>query len=183
MDYEEKYKVALEVARKYYNDQAMPIGTSFKLEKIFPELAEDKVRKELMKHLQEGADGYEPAGGAEDYSRWLDWVKKHEPVKSCADGMQTDFQKQVANLLASVNNREQEYTPGYVTWVAQSLLGYAKNELQKTSEWKQRDEMIRSCIGMILTDAPEGRFFDYSVTLQECLNWLESIKSRVIEEN
>jgi hypothetical protein len=32
---------------------------------------------------------------------------------------------------------------------------------------------IRSAIGMILTDAPEGRFNDYGVSLKDCIDWLE----------
>lgn len=35
-----------------------------------------------------------------------------------------------------------------------------------------KDEQIKNCIGMILSDANEQRFADYDVTLQECLKWL-----------
>ena len=48
------YDKALEIARQYWNDRAMPIGTNFKLERMFPELREpedtdEKVRKALIK--------------------------------------------------------------------------------------------------------------------------------------
>lgn len=54
------------------------------LEKTFPELAEsegEKVREELIKHLKEGAEGYEPAGDSSDYQRWLAWLEKQGQVK------------------------------------------------------------------------------------------------------
>ena len=34
------YDKALEIARQYWNDRALPIGTNFKLERMFPELKE-----------------------------------------------------------------------------------------------------------------------------------------------
>lgn len=48
------YDKALEIARQYWNNRAMPIGTNFKLERMFPELREpedtdEKVRKALIK--------------------------------------------------------------------------------------------------------------------------------------
>ena len=42
-----------------------------------------------------------------------------------------EFEKQVSHLLASVLNGEWEYNEGFVKHVAQSLLGYAKNELEQ----------------------------------------------------
>ena len=89
MDYEKKYKEALERAYVIYTtwknkpDVAAVIKQA--LEKIFPkeleEISYERIRKELLKHLQEGAEGYEPAGGAEDYSRWLAWLEKQGEQK------------------------------------------------------------------------------------------------------
>lgn len=75
--YEKKYKEALEIANVAHKDEDRHLKAT--LERIFPELAEsedEKVRKELIKHLKEGAEGYEPAGGSSDYQRWLAWVEK-----------------------------------------------------------------------------------------------------------
>lgn len=41
----------------------------------------DSIRKELLKHLKEGAEGYEPAGSSEDYARWLAWLEKQKPIE------------------------------------------------------------------------------------------------------
>lgn len=38
---------------------------------------------------------------------------------------------------------------------------------------ESEDERIMRCIGMCLTDANEQRFIDYSISLKDCLDWLE----------
>lgn len=44
---------------------------------------DEKVRKELIKHLKEGVEGYMPAGDSSDYQRWLVWLEKQSdsPIK------------------------------------------------------------------------------------------------------
>ena len=49
--------------------------------RFFPELKEsedERIRKELTKHLKEGVEGYMPAGDSSDYRRWLDWLEKQD---------------------------------------------------------------------------------------------------------
>lgn len=82
MNYEQKYKDVLERAKKWHNapnaDKIPTLSTRI-IEEIFPELREsedDKIRKELIKHLKDGVEGYMPAGDSEDYARWLAWVEK-----------------------------------------------------------------------------------------------------------
>ncbi len=41
------------------------------------------------------------------------------------------------------------------------------------SKWNPTDEVLKSCIGMCLTDANEQRFKDYGTNLKDCLAWLE----------
>ena len=43
---------------------------------------------------------------------------------------------------------------------------------------ESEDERIRSCIGVILTDATEQRFTDYGVSLKDCLAWLKKQKEQ-----
>jgi len=77
-----RYDVAIEKFDVILNlDTVKESGTIFAddVRKILPELKEsedERVRKELFKHLKEGADGYEPAGNSEDYKRWLGWFEK-----------------------------------------------------------------------------------------------------------
>ncbi len=87
------YDEALKVLHKY--DGANIMFTQDLKEEMFPELKEsedEKVRKELIKHLKEGAEGYMPAGGSSDYQRWLAWVEKQkEPLDKgeISDGYHT----------------------------------------------------------------------------------------------
>ena len=76
MNYEEFNKGCFEEAKRLY--KTANADQRCVLEKLFPELKEsedEKVREELIKHLKEGAEGYEPAGDSSDYQRWLAWVE------------------------------------------------------------------------------------------------------------
>ena len=73
------YDEALERARIWKDKSGMPADKQGILDDIFPELKEsedEKIRKELTKHLKEGVEGYMPAGDSSDYRRWLDWLEK-----------------------------------------------------------------------------------------------------------
>ena len=53
---------------------------------------DERIREELLKHLKEGAEGYEPAGSSEDYARWLAWFEKQaDPVKYYEDKIVPKF--------------------------------------------------------------------------------------------
>ena len=82
MTQEEKakaYDKALERAKIWKDKSGMPADKQGILDDIFLELKESedgRIRKELIKHLRDGAEGYMPAGNAEDYTRWLAWLEK-----------------------------------------------------------------------------------------------------------
>lgn len=84
----------LEKAKEIHNKEN-DVLIMHTIEDLFPELKEsedDKVREELIKHLKEGAEGYEPAGGSSDYQRWLAWLEKQkEPLDKgeISDGYHT----------------------------------------------------------------------------------------------
>ena len=54
--------------------EAVIKGNKIILEKT--ESKDERARKELIKHLKEGVEGYMLAGDSSDYQRWLDWVEK-----------------------------------------------------------------------------------------------------------
>jgi len=84
MDYEKKYKEALERAKESLKDGGISSNTIDYLENIFPELKvleDERIRKELIKYLKEGVEGYIPAGDRSDYQRWLAWVEKQSEQK------------------------------------------------------------------------------------------------------
>lgn len=59
---------------------------------------------------------------------YSDEQKEQKPIE-CIE-FDNEFEKQVSHLLASVLNGEWEYNEGFVKHAAQSLLGYAKHELE-----------------------------------------------------
>ena len=74
-----RYDVAVNKAKSKITGDKDHILYEDDVIEMFPELKEsedERVRKELLKHLKEGADGYEPAGNSEDYKRWLGWLEK-----------------------------------------------------------------------------------------------------------
>mgnify|MGYP002516559551 CR=1 FL=1 len=92
MDYEKKYKEALEIAQKLYQD--CPNGKNDRLyhttdlEKMFPELCEsedEKIRKELIEHVKDQQSSFISAPDCRDkyeeeendkYNSWLAWLEK-----------------------------------------------------------------------------------------------------------
>lgn len=70
-------------------------------------------------------------------------LTKQKPVESIE--FDNEFEKQVSHLLASVLNGEWEYDEGFVKYSAQSLLGYAKNEM-KPDEWDKREKLFRKAL-------------------------------------
>lgn len=82
MDYKEKYEMALETIQEILDGGSDSIKMSrlrLRLQSVFPELKEsedEKIKKELIKHLKEGVEGYMPAGDSSDYQRWLAWLEK-----------------------------------------------------------------------------------------------------------
>lgn len=57
----------------------------------------------------------------------MEIARKEQKSIKCID-FDNEFENQVSHLIASVLNGEHEYNEGFVKYVAQSLLGYAKKE-------------------------------------------------------
>ena len=86
--------------------------------------AEDLLnRNEIMDILQEY--------NRDDLIDWLDKLSKQSCNVSPIDNFETEFEKQVSYLIASSINKENNYTADYVKWTANSLLNYAKKEIDK----------------------------------------------------
>ena len=151
----EKYNAALERA-KYALTTDMDNSGHWAVNYIFPELKEsgdERMRKNLYKCLRY----YVPDDIAEEYIEWLENQK--EP-------------KDKGEISTSVNVRKEKATGV----LGEMIANINPESLQKTKEQMitEVEQRIKSCIGMILTDANERRFEDFfGVTLKECLEWLE----------
>lgn len=71
-----------------------------------------------------------PVKWVESLPERFNLLPKQKPVK-CIE-FDNEFKKQVSCLIASVLNGEYEYNKGYVEWVSQQLLGYARHQLLQT---------------------------------------------------
>ena len=71
---------------------------------------------------------------------WHDALEKQGEKINAIENFDTEFEKQVSYLIASVINKEYEYNQGYVKWIANTLLNYAKHEFEKQSEQKPADK-------------------------------------------
>ena len=120
----QNYGIAMDILYKPYPEYQITTSPELK------ESEDEKIRKQIRNFIS-----YAETCG-ENKIRWIAWLEKQgkqkpAKVESITEGLKTEFQKQVSYLIASVLKKEHEYTIGYVTWVAQSLLGYAKNELEQ----------------------------------------------------
>lgn len=87
MDYEKKYKEALERARKWYNDSHITIGLKGNLKDIFPELAEpddERIRKILIDYFDDANKSDE--NPLQSYGIQTDeviaWLENQKPICS-----------------------------------------------------------------------------------------------------
>ena len=118
---------------------------------IFPELEgemireNEKIRKDLIAFLDDiwhlGKNANFDKWGKSDCSDWILWLEKQCKKVDVIEGFDTEFEKQVSHLLASVLNKDYEYTEGFVKWVSSNLLGYAKYELVGRLKEEQKERI------------------------------------------
>lgn len=93
-----------------------------------------------------------------------------------------EFENQVSHLLASVLNGEHEYNKNFIKYAAQSLLGYAKNEL-KSDELNEREKLMKA---LQTSNAQIGELVEENYKLKEQkpveINEYEIIKKHITED-
>lgn len=100
----------------------------------------------------------------EECNDWIKQQKEQNSVKCIEYKFDSEFENQVSHLIASVLNKEYEYSVGFVKHVAQSLLGYAKNEL-KPDEWDKREKLLTKALQT--ANARIGQLFEENNKLKE----------------
>ena len=139
-DYKKKYKKALERARVWKEKSGMPIDRQGILDDIFPELKESEDEK-IIKSIKDAVEYYwsDDTQAKNDIIVWLE--KQGEKINAI-ENFDTEFEKQVSHLITSAINKEHKYNEGFVKWAANSLLNYAKRELEKQGEQKSQGKSV-----------------------------------------
>ena len=96
MDYEKKYKEALERAKKWYfapNSETMPTYAKRIIKEIFPEFKEsedERIRKELIEHCEQQAEIFNTLSTANDYAKvqsWIAWLDPKHDYRHCENNV------------------------------------------------------------------------------------------------
>lgn len=103
----ERYDKALEIARQYWNNRAMPIGTNFQLTRMFPELIEsedERIRNEMLQIAKESEDSFYMVMTPNKRERLIAWLEKqHDPQITDAEMkeiLRTEYEKGRTDALA-----------------------------------------------------------------------------------
>ena len=134
MNYEQKYKEALERATKIHSKERITGIELVTCEEIFPELKDSenkKIRDEIILYI-----GAKDDISLDTHNKWLSWLEKQSEKTELIDGFNTEFERQISHLIASIINKEYDYTKDFVKWASDSLLHYAKHEFEKQGEQK-----------------------------------------------
>ena len=180
MDYEKKYKEALEWARK-----VMQGKVGFVLDEVlekFPELKEsedERTRKEIITYIST-ADDKELI----PYESWLVWLEKQGKQKLAEWTMDnieelTEFENAMMHIGGSFFGEHQGLDPNdtfVVKEQAKILL-----EMAPKQEWSEEDESIRTrCIGALMK-CYMGELLPQTVIDE--VEWLNSLKEKVQPQN
>lgn len=134
MNYEKAYKEALERARQSLTHPDVP--GFMRVDVIFPELKEsedERIREDIIRVFK-GELNYT---FEEDNNKYIAWLEKQGKKVEPIEGFNTEFERQISHFIASVINKEHEYNEGYVKWVSNALLNYAKHDFFEQDEQKQ----------------------------------------------
>ena len=116
MDYEKKYKEALERAKDLHNNHALGKPFIYKTcEDIFPELKEsedEKTKREIMEYITH----YEDSLDDDEYRTWIAWLEKQGEQKYAW-------------------SKEDEVGLGDTMWAIEQAMTIAKNESDMGNLW------------------------------------------------
>jgi hypothetical protein len=167
----------------YYKEDIMSKVKEF-VDYLIPELAEtedERIRKALIKYFTLSDDNADYQCCGVHYKDIVAWLEKQGAKVSAIEGFETEFERQVSDLIASAINKEHEYNQGYVKWTANALLNYAKHELekpceQKPVEWSAYDKATLEYIIEDIKELRDSEIDESSIEAYEReLNLLQAI--------
>ena len=160
MDYEKAYKESFGVAKSLH--EAGDVITKKQMERLFPQLVESDDEWNLRKVRRAIRGFFTNPIDANELLAWLEKQKEQKQVEYI--DFDNEFENQVSHLLASILNGEHEYNEGFVKYAAQSLLGYAKNEM-KPDEWDKREKLFTKALQT--ANIQIGQLFEENKKLKE----------------
>lgn len=159
MDYEKKYKEALEKARNIVNSINVGLIGKDSFEVVFPELAEsedEKIRKDIVFYI---AAHHKDDG---EKARWLYWLEKQGLKFKVGDLIiNKDGNGKVKQILEATNS-------GYTTNDGFAIREiYEKNyrtcEIKDICQWKPSDEQLKALQGVYdwyMSHYPQNKEFE-----------------------
>ena len=199
MDYEKKYKEALEGAKKiieYYKEHHRCDETSIEdLESIFPELKEsedERIRKELIEHCKNQAKPYIDTGNeCPQIQSWIVWIEKQRDkdklIQELGEYKVKYTQEVLEKHINSISNKDDERLrrttiaflkdfaeQGYENAV-ECIDWIGKQGKQKPAEWSEDDEKMLAD-ACIMLDWYQGNNWWKA---QHIKNWLKALKQRI----
>lgn len=136
--YEELYERISNLVRDYDCVSGL-IDVSEELKSILNESQEsgdERIKKGLIHYFKEQDGILTAISGNVSTRDVLAWLEKQGEKVDAIENFDTEFEKQVSCLIASTINKEHEYNKDFVKWTANTLLNYAKQELEKQGEQK-----------------------------------------------
>ena len=193
MDYEKKYKEALERAKSLIGDTIIEESGQHIAEVIFPELAEsedEKIRKAIHIYLDwlDGRKDYQPKGDytIKDMLAWLEKQGEQKPADKVEpfdkyEGL-TDFERTLADICIGWIGEELGWKQ-YIKDNADVLLKIAVEKFnsvqdvpfEQKSAWSEEDEVK---INRIVACLENLNVADNDILLKD-VDWLKSLKDRV----
>lgn len=171
MNYEKKYKEALEWARK-----VMQGKVGFVLDEVlekFPELKEsedEKIRKKIIAtiHLYYG----EPL--EDEAKEMIAWLENQDKCKIDYPQNHQDSNCPNGSIVLEDFNGCEGFYKIHLDYLNKKQVEEIEEMIRVwNKDLKTSNENIKDCIGMCLTDVNEQRFKDYGTNLRDCLAWLE----------
>lgn len=192
----EAYDEAIERLRNAFYDNNGRMCEEYRkaviriIEPIFSELKEskdEKIRKCLIDFFEDWHKDRSHCWGIA-VTNILAWLEKQGEKVEPIEGFNSEFERQISHLIASIINKEYEYTEAFIKWTSDAFLNYAKRELEKQagrkSSWSEEEEKnIDRIIDTILcaksnrNGIPKALYTDE--ILDELVDWLKFLKDRV----
>lgn len=180
MNFEQKYKDVIKMAREAYYSPETPHVAKAWLLTMFPTIAEsedERIRKEFCKDIWT----FIPNEKANKYIAWLE--KQNKNIVNCQQNHQ-DVKYPNGGIVMEDFNGGEGFYKLHLDYLNKKQVEEVEEMVRMwNKESKISDENIINCIGMCLTDANEQRFEDYGTTLKDCLSWLNKQGKRSAEPN